>query len=153
MAAAQLNKLLKDLDVFSRVFDLTRDRLAYRAQEIVAEVILADMQQELDPDGSPWPALSPAYAEWKAKQVGSQPMAVLYGLMRTMENLRGQDMDVRPTEATFVFGQDAQAQAEAAWFQDPGNPNQPARGFYSLGIPAVARLDQFFDSEFNRLVR
>jgi hypothetical protein len=151
--AAQLNRLLRDLDTFGKVFDLTRDRLAVRAQEVVADAMMADMAIEEDPDGSPWPELSPAYAKWKAATVGGQPMAVLHHVMRTIENLRGQELNTIPTEATFVFGLDAQSQEEAEWFQDPTNPIQPPRPFYSLSIPAVAKLDQFFDSEFNRFVR
>ena len=90
MPASQLNPLLKDLARFKEVFDLQRDLLAFRAHNVAVQVMLADMLAEVDPDGMPWPELSELYAKWKSQHFPGNPMAVLYGVMKTEENLRGE---------------------------------------------------------------
>lgn len=151
MASRQLMSILRDLDRQVHAFDLDRDDLAEDLMDVAAEVIRRDIDSQTDPDGQPWPELSPAYAEWKATVAPGNPMAFLYRQMIDNEQILGESW-VSATMARMVFGVDETPKQEAVYFQE-GNPenNQPPRPFYAFSIECLTRMDALLDQRFARL--
>lgn len=142
---ADLNRILKGIDF--RRNNLGRDLL-----DMAAEEILECMDRQEDPDGLPWIPLSDAYEEWKSANFPAQPMAVLYGHMKTREQVRGFRV-IEQARAEMTYGLDGPTRDEAEWFQDPTNPNQPARPFYGLTPHAIQRADAIANSWFDDLIK
>jgi hypothetical protein len=142
MASASLSKILRVLERHKHIFDLDKNHLGEALMDITAEVILRDMDAEVGPDGQAWPALSNPYEEWKAKAAPGAPMAVLYGHMKTPEQVNGMRR-VTAREAVMVYGVDELARELATYFQEgsSGN-NQPPRPFYGLSAEAEVRIDE-----------
>lgn len=142
---ADLQRLIRDVDFRRR--NLGRDLL-----DMAAEEVLECMDRQEDPDGLPWIPLSDAYAEWKSSHFPAQPMAVLWGHMKTRDQVRG-FRQIEQTRAEMTYGLDNQSRDEAEWFQDPTNPNQPARPFYALSPQAIHRADSLIDRWFDDLTK
>lgn len=139
--SARLNKILRDLNRHKQIFDLDQNRLAESLMDIDAGVILAAMDAEVDPDGAPWAPLSELYLEFKARAAPGAPMAVLYGHMKTIEQLHGLRR-ITAREAVMVYGIDELARELATFFQE-GNSRQPPRKFYGTSAEADIRKDMF----------
>ena len=139
----RLTKILGDLDRHKQIFDLDQNGLGEALMNIDCEVILRDMDAEVDPDGKPWPPLSELYLAWKAIAAPGSPMAVLYGHMKTLAQLKG----MRRTTArlaVMVYGIDEEARDLAEWFQE-GNAkqNRPPRRFYLQSAEAQQLKDEY----------
>lgn len=136
-------EIIADLKRLAKMFDLRRDNLGSDLLDLAAEDVLETMDRQEDPDGLPWIPLSDAYEEWKSLHFPAQPMAVLFGLMKTREQVRGFRV-IGVDRAEMTYGLDDQVRNEAEWFQE-GNTHQPPRPFYALTAQAVARADVMID--------
>jgi hypothetical protein len=152
MASGRLAKILRDLERHKHIFDLDQHDLAEALMDIDVEVMLRDMDAEVAPDGTAWPRLSERYERWKARAAPGAPMAVLYGHMKTREQLEGLRR-VTAREATMVYGIDDLAREVATYFQEgaPGN-DQPPRPFYGLSAEADARKDEYCRKHLEKLI-
>lgn len=150
MPTAALASILADLERHKTIFDLDKHGLAEKLMDATAEQILRDMKAETDPDGNPWPALSEAYTEYKAKVAPGQPMSVLFGYMRTIEQLKG-SRRIAAREAVMVYGVDEKARQLAEWFTQ-GNSRQPPRPFFAISAECEARLDQICREHLEGLI-
>lgn len=144
--------IITELQRFLRDLDFRRNHLGRDLLDMAAEEILECMDRQEEPDGFPWIPLSDAYDVWKSAHFPAQPMAVLYGHLKTREQVRGFRV-IERTRAEMTYGIDGQARDEAAWFQDPTHPNQPARPFYGLSPHAIQRADAIVDTWFNDLIK
>ncbi len=144
---------LDDLDRLKQVLDLQQGNLGIDLNHDVADAILACMAAESDTDGQPWPPLGHTYEEWKAIVAPGQPIGVLFGTMRQVDQLRG-ETHIAPDSLTMTYGTDAVARLHALRFQEgqavTGWPNHQPRPFYYLGTAAVAAADRHIDAHFNR---
>lgn len=145
-------QIIADLQRIVRDLDFRRNNLGRDLLDMAAEEVLEGMDRQEDPDGFPWIPLSDAYDAWKSAHFPAQPMAVLYGHMKTRDNVRGVRV-IEPTRAEMTYGLDEQVRDEAAWFQDPTNPNQPARRFYGLSPHAIQRADAIVNAWFNDIAK
>ncbi len=140
MSGSGLSAILADLERHKTIFDLDRDGLGEKLMDATAAQILRDMEAEVDPDGRRWAELSAAYVEYKQKVSPGEPMSVLHGRMRTLEELQGLRR-ITAREGVMVYGTDEQTRQEAEWFQE-GNSRQPGRRFYAISAECEARLDE-----------
>lgn len=141
-----------DLDAMADLFDFTKNDLGESATEIQVETVLDAMNAEVDCDGIPWADLSASYEEWKSKVAPGQPIGVLYGHMKTVDQLEG-EQDIRPKLIEHTYGTDDIARTEALKFQLGGlvtGTNQPQRHFWGFNWAGVWKLNQLFDSVFHR---
>jgi hypothetical protein len=160
MSLAELNAIVRDLNRHAEVFDLDKHNLGERLLDIAAQAILEQMDAELDPTGTPWPALSDLYATWKATVSAGSPMAVLFGIMKSLTNLQGvREISIYRAASTFGFETDVSRQ-EACYFQEGFNGvdsaghrrNQPPRRFYSFNTLSRDRSTSFLSTVFARAV-
>lgn len=150
MADLSHSELVADLDRLENPFDLTADGLGAELAGIAAEEILANMDAETDPDGNPWPSLSAGYREWKDVVAPGAPMAVLRGVMKTIEQLRGEPV-FTPGAGRQTYGTDDEAKEHAMKFQEGGlvtGTNQPQRPFYGFTQKAFDRMNAACDQRF-----
>lgn len=145
------DRVERDMHAYRACFDFTRDGLGHAVIDETAGAMLAMMDNEVDPEGKPWSPLSRKYAAWKSEHFPGNPMAVLYGLMKTQANIVGETR-VADRLIEMEFGTSDEAKAEAGWFQE-GNPNQPPRPFYALGDYAIEVVDRVMDDRFETVVR
>ena len=148
-----LPPILDELKSLASLFDLGGG-LGEDLLDIATWEILASMDSETDPDGIPWPALSPGYEEWKSEVAPQAPMAVLHGVMKTFVEVAG-ERHQDPDHASMTYGVTPEARIEAVKFQEGGivtGTRQPPRPFYALTTAAVirvdARLGNLFDTAF-----
>lgn len=144
MASVQLNAIFRDLKRHGDVFapaDVADDLF-----DIAADAILRQMDREQDPDGGDWPPLSADYEVAKQRIAPGKPMAVLYGHMKTIEQIKGQRY-IGQDEARMAYGVDDLAKDLAEWFQE-GNDNQPPRPFYAVGDEGVQLMDDYLGRRF-----
>ena len=116
------------------------------ATDGVREII----DQETDPDGSPWPPLSEAYDEWKQAHFPGQPMAKLYGIMAQPEEIAGETF-VQSTQAAVIFGKSDEARQEFEWFNEGGG-NRPPRRCWGLTANSIKDSTDFLDDRFKSIV-
>ena len=140
------------LERHKTAFDFTVDDLGNRATVVTAAAIYAYMDEQIDPDNAPWLELSEGYDAWKQRHYPGQPISVLTGHMKQLDQLVGV-VDVRETIVTQTYGTDDEARLLAEWFQEGYAPqNRPARRFYAFNDLAVASLDDFFSRHFHSIV-
>jgi hypothetical protein len=140
--------LIPDLTAMREPFNFAANSLGHNAAEITADAILLAMDAEFDCDGVPWEPLSYTYAQEKAILAPGEPMSVLYGHMKTKDQMMG-DIIVMPKTMTQTYGQDPLAKEEAEKFQEGGavtGTRQPKRSFYGFNFHALRKLADFFDS-------
>jgi hypothetical protein len=156
----QLTDIVGDLTRHEHIFDLDRHGLGEALLDLAAEAILAQMDSELDSDGQPWPELSEGYAEFKAEHAPGKQMAELWGLMKSLDNLRGvRHIDQDSAQSTFGYDTD-QSRDEAFWFQEGFDGvdslgrkrHQPPRPFYAFNQHAIDEADQYLTRHFDRMV-
>lgn len=140
MPSSQANAILRDLQRHKELFDLTKGLGTILMNE-AAEGMFDQMNREVDPDGVPWPALSEAYAKWKAKTHPGELISELEHRMKTLEQLDG-EREIEADHATQTYGVDEGARQEMSWFVE-GDPsrNRPPRKAYELDAATVKRLD------------
>lgn len=146
MAYGDLITIAADINRLADCFHFRREGFGEALMDAAAEGILVAMDAQEDPDGNPWAPLSERYRDWKSRKFPGNPMAVLYGVMKTEENIRGQRL-VLSTMAIMTFGTDDLAKQEAEWFQE-GNENQPPRPFYAFTRASVEACDGLCDERF-----
>jgi hypothetical protein len=146
-----IDSIIADLERILGAFDMLKHGLGEEALDIVAQGVGECLEAEQSPDGTPWKELSEAYAEWKAKEVGAAPMAVLYRDMTSPGAIRGEH-DIAKDEAIYTFGNSYISKLHASYFQDPTGPGQPPRPFVGLGRTTIGRLDNLFDRRFDDAV-
>lgn len=147
----QMAAIVRKIDTLTHALDFDRAGLGDTLVAAAAEEIFRAMDQESSPVSGPWPALSPGYDAWKSAHYPGQPMAVLLGHMKTLEQLTGL-YRITTDDIRQVYGIDADARALATWFQE-GHGNQPPRPFYEFGPIVVDRLNQVVDQHFARMTR
>jgi hypothetical protein len=99
-----------------RIFDLAENNLGRDFCKAATDGVQANIAGEHDPDGNPWPPLSPDYDEWKSFMYPGQPMGVLHQVMANPHEVAG-EVEVTPELATVTYGISEQAREEAAAFQ------------------------------------
>lgn len=143
-----LQSIIAEIRAHPHALDFDRHDLGENLVYIAAEAILNQMGEEIDDDGQPWAPLSELYTEAKQRIVGNEPISVLYGHMRTLDQLQGL-YRITPRTIDQVYGLDEEARDLAEWFQDPSpDRNQPPRRFYGFNAMALALLDQWVDAHF-----
>ena len=145
-----LPAILDDFRAIARTFDLDRHDLADRMMDIATFEILAHMDAEVDPDGVAWAPLSQKYIEYKAEIAPQAPMAVLFGVMKTWDQVAG-ERHVETARATMTYGTDDAARIEAVKFTEGGavtGTDQPQRPFFGLTNGAVGRIDAMLERHF-----
>src|SRR4051812_17486937 len=149
MADLSHAELLANLDRLTSPFDMT-DGLGHELTSIAAEEIHHNMDAECDDQGNPWPSLSAGYQAWKDVVAPGQPMAVLRGVMKTTEQLRGEQV-ITPNAVRQTYGIDDEAKEHALKFQEGGlvtGTNQPQRHFYGFTPKAIDRMNAACDQRF-----
>ena len=144
---------LKDIRDLAGIFEMDRDRLGERLCDVAAEEIMRNMIAECDPDGVRWADLSPSYQAWKDTITPGAPMGVLWGIMRTSAEVRG-EREIDAGHAEMGYGETQQARTEAIKFQEGGKvtgTGQPPRPFYAFTRGAIVRATQVLDDVFRRL--
>lgn len=149
MSRAQLAPILKELKRQRDFWRFDRGKLGRQLMDAATDCIEDDMDAQQAPDGAPWAPLSEAYVEFKDQVAPGEPMAVLYGHMKTREQLEGQRFR-GADEMRQTYGIDERAKQEASWFIE-GNDRQPARPFYGFSQEALVRMDQLCDQRFRGL--
>lgn len=143
-----LAELLDDIDRMRHCFDFTDGRLAEDVAEATAVGIFEFMDAEVGPDGSPWIALSEAYAKWKAKHYPGRKMAELDLLMKDPAQLKG-TLAVSRDQLVQTYGTVEEARLHAEWFQEGHTgQNRPPRPFYEFNDAAIQYLESVFDARF-----
>lgn len=73
----------------------------------IAQEIADDAAEQMEPDGTPFPANEAKYAAWKGRKYGMQEPAYGYrtGQMLSLESLIG-EVDVKADEVTMTYGKD-----------------------------------------------
>lgn len=96
---------------------------------------------QTSPDGEPWPPLSERYEKWKSRRMPGAPMAFLFGIMASPNEVFG-ERHVEERQAFYTYGQSDEAKEEACWFEE-GDPqgNRPARRFTGLDEYGVQIVD------------
>ena len=145
-----MDRIIAELERMKHTFDFAFEDLGQHIAEANAAGIMAFMDAELDPGGSPWPELSERYAAWKERYYPGYPMARLYGVMKTDEQLIG-SLFVSSTLLRQQYGTTEEAQQEAAWFSE-GNDRQPPRPFYEFNDLSCARIADVLDARFDEFV-
>jgi hypothetical protein len=156
MPSPLMDAIIGDLQRHKTIFDPVN--VGEEVCDIIAEEILVCMDAQVSPDGTPWEPLSIAYEYWKNKHYPGEPMAVLEGHMKTLEQLKGTRIiaGAGGSEMQMTYGIDELARDLAEWFQE-GNQGgggflggitshgQPPRPFYSISQPAMDRIDAYLD--------
>lgn len=145
---SELGAIISAIRQHPHVFDFDRNTLGESLVHIAAMEITGQMADELDPDGNAWPALSDAYATWKATAAPGEPMGVLWHHMRTLEQLEG-SYRITATSIDQTYGVDEYARDLAEWFQEgSAKQNRPPRPFYQFNASAIQALNDWCDQHF-----
>ena len=140
--------IIADLERHKRCFDFTQGTLASDVAEAFASAVYEYMDAQIDPGGSPWIDLSPAYALWKSKNFPGLPMAELTQLMKDPLQLRGV-LNAIKDRLVQTYGLDEIAQLHAEWFSEGhSGQNRPPRPFYELNSLAMISIAAVFDARF-----
>lgn len=130
-----LPEILADLSQIARTFDMTQNGLGKSLCQAFTDGVQVTLAAQQSPAGTPWPPLSPTYAEWKGRFFPGQPMAHLHDVMADPAEVAG-EVVIRPDSAEATYGRSEVARDEASWFQEGGG-NQPPRPFW--GFTASSR--------------
>jgi hypothetical protein len=151
-ASAKISpEIAVDFDIIRAMFDLDKGQLGRSLMAIATEEILVNMDMECDPDEMPWAPLSTEYHAWKRTIAPNAPMGVLYGIMKTYDQISG-TQTIQADTAMMEYGLDIIAQTEAMKFTYGGfvtGTRQPPRPFYGLTFMAETRISAELDSRFN----
>ena len=150
---AELNpdfaQIRADLETLAsdRMFDLSSPL----GEALIAAVragIGDHFDNEVDPDGVPWPVLSGDYARAKAKLFPGANILVRTGTLR--DGIAGQPTTA-PDSAIYTFGQNDVQRQEASWAIE-GDPaaNRPPRKFVDLTAESIGDSDQLLDDHFDQ---
>jgi len=148
MASPQVVPIFGDLDRHVDAMRLDRGELATDLMDIAVEEMKASMARQEDPDGNAWADLSESYAKQKARTHPGRPISELEGLMSSDDEMNGFRI-VGEASASLTYGNSPEAKAEAEWFQDPANDNQPPRVFWGLTKEAVRRSGERVHQAFD----
>ncbi|HWE38554.1 MAG TPA: hypothetical protein VG406_18430 [Isosphaeraceae bacterium] len=150
--SSNLKEVLAGLDGLRSLGDLDRDGLGEALLDAASAGVKATAEAGTDPDGAPWPRLSPAYAAAKAASHPGRPIGVRDGVMLSDGALRG-ERDIGPRRAEVTFGDSAEARDELGWFAegDLGH-DRPPRPVVGLSPAAIAAADRVVDQHVNRKV-
>ena len=141
-----LSEILKDLERHAGAFDLDRNQLGKELLDAAVDGVRQHFNAEIDPDGNPWPALSPKYFEWKSKHFPGMPIGVQTGLMR--DEIEGERV-IAEDAAEWTMGVTEEGKALADWFtQGDEENNRKPRPFADLNDVSIARSDQILDDHF-----
>ena len=142
--------VLTDLARHAELFDLSGG-LGDDALDTAIEGVERFFDAQTAPDGTPWPALSPGYANWKTKHFPGEPMGVLEGHLRS--ELDG-ERETKPHSATVTCGRSEEA-IEHAEYMEEGDPegNRPQRPFFGLNAESLPKSDALFDKHFEEGTR
>jgi hypothetical protein len=151
MTPAILAAMAADARRLLEAFDFDKNGLGEALMDEAVDQFLIEMDAQVDPDGVPWPPLSEDYAEWKASAAPGEPMAVLYHLMKTPEQLAG-ERTIAADVATMTYGTSPDARDEAGFFIEGRPPGQPARRFYEFSAACEARFDAILDAHFAKVL-
>lgn len=142
-----------DIDHMIGLFDFTTGGLGDKATALVSQSILDSMDAEVDCDGIPWAALSYGYEQWKTSVAPGQPIGVLWGSMKTLDQLEGEQI-IQPKHIVHTYGKDAMVRTEAMKFQLGGlvtGTRQPQRHFFGFNWAATWKLGHLFDAIFKTI--
>lgn len=148
MSSTQAQAIFGDFDRHIDAMRLDKGNLASDLMDIAVEEMKINMAAQIDPDGQTWDDLSEEYAKSKARNYPGKPISVLEGLMASDNEMAGFRM-VTDSTASITYGETDDAKIEAEWFQDPSNPNQPARVFWGLTREAIRRSDERVHKAFD----
>ncbi|MDQ3168423.1 MAG: hypothetical protein M3P94_07220 [Chloroflexota bacterium] len=140
--------------MLAHVFDLDQGTIADDIMDKSVDGMMWNMLMETAPDGTPWPALSDDYEEWKDKFYPGQLMSHLTGEMRTIDQLSGV-RTVSAHMATMEYGLDHAVRLKAMKFSEGGvltGTAQPPRPFYAFTFMAIAAVDDRFNQAFTDAV-
>jgi hypothetical protein len=140
-------KILQDMERHRKLFDLSEGNLGKDLCKAATDGVQECIAREESPDGKRWDDLSPKYAEWKAFQFPGEPVGVLHKTMADPHEVAGL-VDVAESWAEVTYGRSDQARAEAEWFQDPKNPNQPPRKFWGFTAESLKAVREILDARF-----
>jgi hypothetical protein len=146
-----LEKIKASLAKHRKCFDLVEGGLGRELCKVATDGAQACIAGQQAPDGSPWPALSPAYEEWKEFHHPGLPMGLLFGVMANPREVAG-TIEVTPDKATVTYGVSAEARAEASYFQE-GDEHQPPRRFFGLTDESRARSKEILDERFKSVFK
>ena len=146
----ELAAIVADMGGIVDAFDLSRKRLGEKALDIIADGILDNAANGLDPDGNRWPELSPEYAAAKAISHPGEPIGVRDGLMLDREQVKGSRRIVQG-EAASTYGLDEKARDEMVHFSE-GSDNQLPRLVVGITDVADQRLRGLFDDAFRAAI-
>lgn len=139
MPSPQMQAIIADLNRHRHIFDA--DVVGEGVLDIAAEQAYRRFDQAVDPDGNPWPALSEAYARWKAKYGLGMQMGVLTGVMAgDLEEFKG-DRYIGKDEARSTYGTSEESREHAANFED----GDPRRAFTAMCDVTVQLIDDYLD--------
>jgi hypothetical protein len=154
---SEIPDIIAALNDLMGCFDLELPRaggtLGEKLLDLAAEGVIDCFLTETDPDGNPWPPLSPTYEQEKQKLVGSQPIGYLYGLLADPAEIVGRRTITADT-ASMEYGVTQAARDEADWFEtgDPSR-NRPPRPFYGITRTAETRIGRFLDDHFDKVMK
>ena len=135
-----------DLDRHAGLFQLDQGGLGDDALDLAVNGVKDHFDQQVDPDGVPWPALSTDYSRWKQRHYPGEPMGVLERIMRPeIDGSRA----IGPDSAEWTNGQTEEGKQHATWFQE-GDPeqNRPERRFADLNADSIGKSNPLFDHHF-----
>jgi len=145
-----LDAILAELDRIPRWIDLEKG-MGLQLLDVATFEILESMDSETDPDGIPWAPLSDSYLTWKAEIAPQAAMGVLYGIMKTWDQVAG-IRDIWPDLAEMTYGITVEARVEAVKFSEGGivtGTAQPPRPFYALTTATIIRADAIVGNAFD----
>lgn len=147
MPWSEYQRIRDDLRRMALIFDFTRGHLGEKLLDLVVDGIERAADNESDPDGTPWAALSPDYAKWKARVHPGKGIGHRDELMLSRAELEGVRR-IDPASAEMEYGITNAARDEAGFFQD-GSGNRPPRPFYGISQDAAAEIGQWLDDRFD----
>lgn len=153
MSTRQADNILSQLEGIRLVFDFTQDKLGDDICRIATNGCYFAFRNGFDPDGNEIPALSKAYAEWKARQFPGRPLGILEFEMAKKEHFDG-FVQATANECSVTYGLNEQAKEEFAWFNEgDAERNRPPRPIWGLTEEAKIEITKLLNERLRRALR
>ncbi len=124
---------------------------ALMAEAIAVGIFKRSLGRQVDPQGQPFAALSPAYLKWKVANGYSPRRNVKTGKMLSLEQIRGTTR-ITKDRVDLTYGRDSEAQ-RLAELAEKGGKGRPPRPFYGLDPEIEAKLDALAGAAIDDVIR
>lgn len=118
-------------------------------EDIAMSILRRSVNEQVDPQGNPYPDLNPRYLKWKVAHGYSPKKNVMTGRMLSLEEIRG-DTVILADQVVMTYGKSDETRQLAEWAEEGQKRGKkggrPARRFYDLDKQAEDHIDQILDS-------